>query len=473
MSPSITRRILLKDALALAAACGVRGFALNASAAETRSPATSMPRVQPPAFPHRTFDIAKFGAVGDGRTKCTAAIRKAIAACSAAGGGRVVVPKGSFLTGAIHLESNVDLHVTKGATLLFSRDPNDYLPVVFTRYEGVECMNYSPFIYAFEKQNIAVTGPGLLDGQADREHWWPWAGKSRDGWKPGQPNLRRDRKKLFDMGEHDVPVKNRVFGKGHYLRPNFVQPYRCTNVLLEGFRVKASPMWELNPVLCRNVMVRGVQIDSHGPNNDGCDPEASRDVLISDCTFSTGDDCIAVKSGRNRDGRRVGVPCENVLIQGCNMKDGHGGVSIGSEVSGGIKNIVVERCHMSSPNLQRGLRIKTNSYRGGDIENIAFSHVTIGQVAEAAIEVDFFYEEGAGGPFRPAVKNIVVSDVACGKSKYAIFLRGYANDPISGVTISHCTFHDAAKGAFFEHVESVKIEHTAMNGKTLKFHQNS
>lgn len=428
-----------------------------------------MPHVEPPTFPHRDLDITKFGAVADGRTKCTTAIRKAIQACSAAGGGRVVVPKGRFLTGAIHLESNVNLHVTEDATLLFSRDSDGYLPVVFTRYEGVECMNYSPFIYAFEKQNVAVTGPGLLDGQAGPEHWWPWVGRTRYGWKPGQPNLHQDRKKLFAMGERDVPVKHRVFGKGHYLRPNFVQPYRCTNVLLEGFRMKASPMWELNPVLCRNVTVRDIHIDSHGPNNDGCDPEASRDVLISNCSFSTGDDCIAVKSGRNRDGRRVGVPCENVLIQDCHMEDGHGGVSIGSEVSGGIKNITVERCRMSSPHLQRGLRIKTNSYRGGVIENITFAHVSIGQVAEAAIEVDFFYEKGEGGPFPPSVKNIVVSDVTCQKSKYAVFLRGYANDPISGVTISHCTFNGAAKGAFFKHVESVKIADTTMNGRPLQF----
>ncbi|MGH9608718.1 MAG: glycoside hydrolase family 28 protein [Bryobacteraceae bacterium] len=457
MSLFLTRRALLQDALALTAACGLRA-----------APTAGKPRIRPPIFPRRTFDITKFGAVAGGGTKCTAAILKAVQACSAAGGGRVVVPKGRFLTGAIHLESNVNLHLTEEATLLFSQDPSDYLPAVFTRYEGVECMNYSPFIYAFEKQNVAVTGPGMLDGQADQEHWWPWSGSRRGGWKPGQPNLHHDRKKLFAMGQHDVPVKHRVFGKGHYLRPNFVQPYRCANVLLEGFRMKASPMWELNPVLCRNVTVRNIHIDSHGPNNDGCDPEASRDVLISNCTFSTGDDCIAVKSGRNRDGRRVGVPCENVFIQDCHMEDGHGGVSIGSEVSGGIKNIVVERCRMSSPHLQRGLRIKTNSYRGGVIENITFAHVTIGQVADAAIEVDFFYEEGEGGPFPPAVKNIAVSDVTCQKSKYAVFLRGYANDPISGVTISHCTFKAAAKGAFFEHVKSVDIRDTTINGKPLQ-----
>ncbi|MBV9403761.1 MAG: hypothetical protein JO211_00345 [Acidobacteriaceae bacterium] len=208
-----------------------------------------------------------------------------------------------------------------------------------------------------------------------------------------------------------------------------------------------------------------MNIDSHGPNNDGCDPESSRDVLITNCTFSTGDDCIAIKSGRNRDGRRVNVACENLIIQDCSMKDGHGGVSIGSEVSGGIRNVFVDRCHMSSPNLQRALRIKTNSYRGGVIEGIHFADVRVGQVAESVIEVDFYYEEGEGGPFRPIVKDIVVHDVTCEKSKYGIYLRGYANDPISGVNISHCRFDNAAEGDHFENVESVQVSDVTVNGK--------
>ena len=286
-------------------------------------------------FPERRFDITHFGARPDGTTKCTKAIHMAIAACTQAGGGHVVVPSGRFLTGAIHLENNVDLYLAKGSTLLFSQDPADYLPVVFTRFEGTECMNYSPFIYAFEKTNIGVSGPGTLDGQASETAWWPWAGKTHKGVKNSGPNASEDRKSLVAMGDANVPVEKRVFGDGHFLRPNFVQPYRCKNVLLEGFNMQNSPMWELNPVLCSNVVVRKINIFSHGPNNDGCDPESCKGVLIDSCVFSTGDDCIAVKSGRNTDGRRVNVPCEDVLIQNCKMQDGHGGVSIGSEVSGG------------------------------------------------------------------------------------------------------------------------------------------
>ncbi|HEX4749128.1 MAG TPA: glycoside hydrolase family 28 protein [Bryobacteraceae bacterium] len=427
-------------------------------------------RIKAPVFANRDFDITKYGAKSDGRTKCTDAIRSAIHACHAEGGGRVVVPQGTFFTGAVHLESNVNLYVSEGATLLFSTDPRDYLPLVYTRFESTECMNYSPLIYAFEKENVGLSGPGTLDGQADATHWWDWtkkarAGKTRDDKQSGPNDVQT---LVEEMGNKDVPVKERLFGLGHYLRPNFIQPYRCKNVLLEGFTVKRSPMWELNPTLCQNVTVRGVNIDCpNGPNNDGCDPDACADVLIEKCTFSTGDDCIALKSGRNRDGRRVGVPTSNVIIQDCVMKDGHGGVSIGSEVSGGMKNIWVRRCEMSSPHLQRALRIKTNSYRGGDIENIWFTNVNVGQVADDVVQVTFYYEEGPGGPFKPTVKNIFVADVVCDKSQYGLNLQGYPDDPISGVTLSNCTFNNASKENNFQNVEGVKVSNVKVNGKLV------
>src|SRR4030095_642244 len=200
-------------------------------------------RIKPPVFPKRDFVITKFGAKPNGTTDSTAAFREAISACNKAGGGRVVVPAGTFLTGAIHLKSNVNLHVSPGATIKFSRDPNHYLPVVFTRWEGVELMNYSSFIYAFEQKNIAVTGTGTLDGQSDKESWWNWNGSPRTeyGWKPGMPNQRNARKALMEMSEKGVPVAERMFGAGHYLRPNFIQPYRCQNVLLEGVTIRNSP----------------------------------------------------------------------------------------------------------------------------------------------------------------------------------------------------------------------------------------
>src|SRR5437764_3717533 len=233
-------------------------------------------RIKPPKFPARDFNITNFGAVADGKSDSTEAIRKAIAACNAAGGGRVVVPAGIFLTGAIHLKSNVNLNVSEGATLKFSADPEKYLPVVYTRFEGTECMNYSPLIYAFEQENIAVTGTGTLDGSASDANWWAWNKKSGNTDAPARGSIR----KLLDYGERNVPVKDRVFGKGEYLRPNFIQPYRSRNILIEGIKIINSPMWEIHPVLSTNVTVRNVKISSHGPNNDGCDPESSRDVLM-------------------------------------------------------------------------------------------------------------------------------------------------------------------------------------------------
>jgi polygalacturonase len=419
-------------------------------------------RIRPPQFPDRDFDVTRFGAVGDGEKLATRALADAIAACHAAGGGRVVVPPGRFLTGAIHLKSHVNLHVAEGATLAFSQDPRDFLPVVFTRWEGVELMNYSPLVYAFGQQDVAVTGTGILDGQADAAHWWPWKGR-RD--PAGGPHQGPARARLLEMAAAGVPVAERVFGDGHYLRPSFIQPYRCQNVLIEGVTIVRSPMWEVHPVLCTNVTVRGVRIDTHGPNNDGCDPESCRDVLIEGCSFDTGDDCIALKSGRNDDGRRVGVPVENVIVRDCVMKDGHGGVVIGSEISGGARYVFAERCQMSSPNLDRALRIKTNSVRGGTIEHVYMRDVTVGEVAEAVLTVNFFYEEGDAGKYPPIVRDVEMRGVTSRKSKHALLLRGYAHDPIRDVRVLDCTFDGVARTDVLEGVANLTLRNVRVNGQ--------
>jgi polygalacturonase len=418
-------------------------------------------RIIAPAFPARTFDVTAFGAKADGATLATDAIRRAIAACAASGGGRVVIPAGTFLTGAIHLDHNVDLHVSDGATLAFVRDPRAYLPAVFTRFEGVELMNYSPFIYAFEKRNIAITGTGTLDGQAGADHWWPWAGGR---WAGESPTQAAARARLIDMATRGVPVAERVFGDGHFLRPNFIQPYRCQNVLIEGVRIVNSPMWEIHPVLSSNVTVRDVSISTHGPNNDGCNPESSRDVLIERCTFDTGDDCIAIKSGRNDDGRRVNVASEHIVIRDCAMKDGHGGIVIGSEVSGSVRHVYGERCRMDSPRLDRALRFKTNSVRGGTIEHVYMRDVTVGEVAEAVVTADFFYEEGDTGRFPPILRDVEVLRVTSRKSRYALRLRGYAHDPISDVRLIDCTFDGVAEREFLENVTGLRQTNVRVNG---------
>jgi polygalacturonase len=471
-----SRREFIKSALVGGTAALMPGYAARAAgslfwpyAQADDDPWAQVPkilsRIKPPQFPKREFVITRFGAAGDGTTDCTKAFQSAIAACHSAGGGQVIVPSGAYLTGAVHLKSRVNLHVASGATIKFSRDTTRFLPLVFTRWEGVELMNYSPFIYAFEQENIAITGAGTIDGQADCEHWWPWKGRTECGWKRGDPNQTKARNILIAMAEKDTAVRDRVFGEGHYLRPQFIQPYRCKNVLIEGVTLKNSPMWEINPVLCTNVTVRNVKISSHGPNNDGCNPESSTDVLIKDCHFDTGDDCIAIKSGRNADGRRVNVPSSNIIIQGCEMKDGHGGVTIGSEMSGSVRNVFAEDCRMDSPNLDRALRIKTNSVRGGTVENVYLRNIEVGQVSDAVVSIDFTYEEGDAGSFPPVVRNIGVRNLKSAKSRYALLLRGYKTALITNIRLTGCSFEQVAQPNIVEHVQGLTLNNVKINGK--------
>jgi polygalacturonase len=321
-------------------------------------------------------------------------------------------------------------------------------------------MNYSPFVYAIDAHDIAITGSGTLDGQADEGHWWNWRGAGPAAQAPMTPARLR----LFDMAARGVPVAERVFGAGQFMRPNFVQPYRCQNVLVDGVTIVNSPMWEINPVLCRNVIVRGVTIRSHGPNNDGCDPESCSDVLIERCSFDTGDDCIALKSGRNEDGRRLHAPIENVVIRDCTMRDGHGGLVIGSEISGGARNIFAERCRMDSPRLERMLRFKTNSMRGGVVERVAMRDISVGEVAEAIVAADFYYEEGDAGAFTPVLRDVEIRGVTSRKSRYAFLLRGYGRSPIENIRVSDCTFDGVAEADVLEAVRGLALTNVRVNG---------
>lgn len=421
-----------------------------------------------PEFPDKNFDITNYGAVGDGETDCTGAFKQAIEECSNAGGGKVIVPAGIYLTGPIHLKSNVNLHIKKDAVVKFTKDKTKYLPLVFTRWEGVECMNYSPLIYAYEQENIAITGEGILDGQGSNENWWSWKGKKEYGWNKEMPHQKEGRDLLFEMAENNVPPEERLMGEGFYLRPNFVQPYKCKNVLIDGVTLKDSPMWFLNPVLCTNVTVSNLKIEGLGPNNDGCNPESSKDVIIKNCFFNTGDDCIAIKSGRNNDGRRVNVPSENIIIEDCIMKEGHGGVVIGSEISGGVKNVYAQNCEMSSPHLDRALRIKTNAIRGGVIENIFLRNIKVGEVSEAVIKINFYYEEGDKGDFPPVVRNIRVKNMTSEKSSYAIWIKAYERSPVTGLYLEDCTFNNVEEENILENVTGIEFTNATINGKELK-----
>jgi len=430
------KKIIVHAAICLGVVCTI-----HAAAPEWQRVPEILARIVPPQFPARDFDITQFGAVADGQTDASAAISKAMAACVAAGGGRVVVPAGEFLTGPIHLQSNVELHLAAtNSVLKFSPNPDAYLPAVFTRFEGIECYNYSPLIFAVGQKNVAVTGAGTLDGQADDSNWLAWKGR-----KGGTNNQNVARRRLDEMNNQNVPVAQRRFGAGDFLRPNFLQFQRCQNVLIEGVKIRRSPMWEIHPLLCTNVTVRGVDIFSHGANNDGCDPESCRDVLIEKCVFDTGDDCIAIKSGRNNDGRRVGVPSVNLVIRDCTMRDGHAGTAIGSEISGSCSNVFVENCEMSSPNLVCALRLKSNARRGGVLQNIFMRNVKVGLVKDSVLQIDFLYEEGAQGEFKPVAHNVEMDHITVGQTPRVLNVRGFPAADISGVRIANSSFKQIKK----------------------------
>jgi polygalacturonase len=419
--------------LPLLLACSCMGIKAQPSSRDAWSQVPQiLQRINAPQFPDNYFNITNFGAVAGDTNDCSSAIELAIDACVRAGGGHVVVPAGEFLTGAVHLKSGVDLHLETNAVLLFSTNPTNYLPLVFTRFEGTELYNYSPLIYALGQKNVALSGDGTIDGQADDSNWMAWKNT-------------KSRATLVKMATDGVPVEQRRFGPGFNLRPGFIEFNRCENVLIQGIHIRRSPMWEIHPLLCTNVTVRGVDIMSHGVNNDGCDPESCSDVLIEKCLFDTGDDCIAIKSGRNNDGRRVNVPSVNLVIRDCTMRDGHGGVTIGSEISGSCSNVFVENCAMNSPNLVCALRLKSNAVRGGVLQNIFMRNVNVGTVKDSVLQIDFLYEEGAKGDFKPVAHNVVMENITVAQTPRVLNVRGFPGADISGVRIYNSTFKQIAR----------------------------
>jgi polygalacturonase len=265
-----------------------------------------------------------------------------------------------------------------------------------------------------------------------------------------------------------VPVQDRVFGEGSMLRPPFIQPYACENVLIEGIRVRNSPFWNIHPVLCKNVILRGVDIYGHGPNNDGCDPESVDHMLIEDCTFDTGDDCIAVNSGRNADGRRLATPSQNILVRRCRMRQGHGGVVVGSQISGGARWVFAENCRMDSPDLWYAIRFKNNALRGGLLENFYYRELEVGRVGKAAITCDFNYEEGADGPFTPQLKNVVVERLRVKNAVRVLDSQGLPKAPVDDITLRDCEFGGVTQPSIVRYTRQVRLEGVRVNDKLVQ-----
>ena len=428
-----------------------------------------------PRIADATFLITKFGAKpGATAVVNQKAIQKAIDRCSKKGGGRVVVPAGQkFLTGAIHLKSHVNLVIEEGAVLEFAFQPELY-PIVETSWEGLDCYNLSPCVYAFRQTDIAITGLGTIDGGGSKETWWPWCGAVHLGYKDGGISQKREaRPRLLRACEDGVPMKDergrwnpvRTFGPTDGLRPQLVNFNECERVLMEDVTLLRSPFWVIHPLKSTDVTMRRVKMISEGPNGDGCDPESCDRVLIEDCFFSTGDDCIAIKSGRNRDGRERNMPSQNIIIRNCEMKNGHGGVS---EISGSCKNVFAHDCIMDSPMLDRVLRIKTNSCRGGVIENIYVKDVEVGQCGECVLKINLDYEHNeicCRGNY-PTVRNVLMENVTCQKSKYGVLIIGLDEDTyVYDVDVRNCHFNGVQQGNSIKgKTRDVRYDHLYING---------
>lgn len=412
-------------------------------------------RIVPPTFPKRDFVITDFGAVGDGKTDCHPALVKAIEACTHAGGGRVVVPAGVFLSdGPVQLKNNVNLHVAKGATLNFGTNPKDYLPVVLTRWEGTLVYNYSPLIYAREQTNIAITGKGMINGNG------------KEGFNKFIKTQEPDRQALWRMGAAKLPVEQRIFGEGHFLRPGGIEPFGCSNVLIEGVTVTNMPFWMVHPIMCHNLTVRGIKDDSTTDNNDGCDPDSCTDVLIEGCWFHTGDDAIAIKSGRDQDAWTVGRPTENVVIRNCTAAGKLYGFAIGSEMGGDVRNVFIEDCKVVSG--RAAIYTKGNKDRGGIVENVHVRRIQAANMSEAAVRFESNYHGYRGENHPPLFRNFVVEDVHCKKSDaYGIYAEGHDDMPVTDVILRRITVDQAAVPLWIRYVKNFQLDGVKINGKKM------
>ncbi|MBU1822375.1 MAG: glycoside hydrolase family 28 protein [Bacteroidetes bacterium] len=432
------------------------GGTLSAQVLDARVP-FAFPLWQAPAFPDRGFDIRDYGAKA--QVPITDAVRQAIEACHRAGGGRVLVPQGTWLSGPIHLKSNVNLHLEKGAEVQFSQRFADYLPVVLIQRGGYFCYNYSPMIYAKDCENIAVTGEGTLNGQG--QVWWPW--------KKHQPGMEE----LFRMGKSGVPIGQRVFGtEAAGVRSPFVQFQECKNILLEGVTLLDGPSWNVHPVFCENLIIRNIKIKAHGPNNDGIDPDGCKNVLIEDCIIDVGDDNICLKSGRDEEAWRLGRPCENVVVRRCRTLAGHGGFVIGSEMSAGVRNVLVEDCHFAGTD--RGLRFKSRVGRGGVVENIWLRNISMDTIRNEAIVFDLLYdsepieraiqysEQATDLAHAPVFRNIHMENIRCQSAQTALSLRGLPG----GSYLTDLTFKNldikAKKGAICSQVSNLSFAQSSI-----------
>lgn len=413
-------------------------------------------RIIPPSFPDRSFSVLDYGAVPDGTTNSKPAFDAAIATCKAAGGGKVVVPNGTyFLEGPIHLESHLNLEIQEGATLKFTSNPDAY-PSVLSSWEGTILYNYSPFIYAYQKENIAITGKGTIDGEAS-ETFAKWHGLQKE-----------DQLLSRDMNHKGVPFKERQFGKGHYLRPHLIQLFECKNILIEDVKIEDSPFWCVHLLKCVNATLRGLKYDAQNKNNDGIDPEYSKDILIENITFNNNDDNVAIKAGRDHEGRKMNRPSENIIIRNCHFKGLHA-VVMGSEMSSGVRNVFVEDCDYAGY-VKRGVYLKSNPDRGGQISDVFVNNVTFGEVLDCFMITSNYHNEGTGYPTK--IKNIHLNAVSCKKANnYGVYIKGHPDKSVTDIHIKNMKVEAAGRDTFVDYANTITFEGLEINGKTVQFNK--
>ncbi len=399
--------------------------------------------IHEPKIPEYKIDVTDFGAKGDSVSFNKMSIDKAIKDIHDHGGGKLIFPSGQYyMDGPIHMVSNMDLHLEKGARIFFSSNPEDYLPVVKTSWEGTFIYNYSPFIYAYNCENICISGEGTIDGEAS-ETWAKWHGIQK-----------KDQLLSREMNHNNTPVEERIFGEGHFLRPQLIQLYNCKNILIEGVKIEDSPFWCIHLLKCENITARNIRYDAQNKNNDGIDPEYSKNILIEDITFNNSDDNVAIKAGRDDEGRASTVHSENIIIRNCHFKGLHAIVA-GSEMSAGVENVFVENCDFAGK-LKRGIYLKSNPDRGGYIRNIYVNNVLFGEVEDCIYITSYYHSEGHG--YVTSIKDIYFENISCKKANSSgIVLQGFPENKLSEIYFKKIQIDSVANPLSMENTENISF----------------
>lgn len=409
-------------------------------------------RIQLPKIPSYKIVVTKLGAKGDSISNAKPAFDKAMALCKKNNGGTIIVPKGVFtLNGPIHFVSNVKLHLEDGAKIRFGSNPKDY-PLVLTSWEGTMLYNHSPMIYANNVENIAITGNGIIDGEA-KNTWIKW-----------KPLEKKDQLLSREMNHKNTPIKERIFGEGHYLRPQLIQFFNSKNILVEDVQIEDSPFWCVHLLKSKSITVRGVKYNAHNNNNDGIDPEYSSDILIENVLFDNADDNVAIKAGRDHEGRsNSDTPSENIVIRNCEFKGLHA-IVIGSEMSAGVRNVYVENSKFRGY-LKRGIFIKTNSDRGGYVKDIFFNNLAFGKVEDCLYITANYHGEG-GGLFPSKVSDVSFSNISCIEAtNTGIVIEGFPDKKVANITLDNINIQSAKNGTTVTNSENVTINEVVIGLK--------